>query len=56
MNNPQRILKLGYSITLKDGKALKRAADVKPGDIIVTRLHEGNIESTVNGLDETISE
>lgn len=48
MNDPKRILKLGYSITLKDGKAVRRATDVKTGDVVRTRLHEGEIESTVN--------
>ena len=48
MNDPKRILKLGYSITLKDGKVVRRATDVKTGDVVKTRLHEGEIESTVN--------
>lgn len=47
MNDPARILQLGYSITLHNGHALRRPADVGTGDIIETRLAEGSIRSKV---------
>lgn len=47
--NPLNILSRGYSITrtFPAGSLLKRAADVAPGDMISTRLHEGEILSKV---------
>ena len=46
--NPTAILKRGYSITLKeDGTVVKSKSDVKQGDIIITKLGDGDIESEV---------
>lgn len=47
--NPRNILKRGYSITYKDGKALKNKADSKDGDVLKTILYDGWIESVVKG-------
>ena len=47
MNDPMRILRLGYSITLRNGKAVRRPSDVKAGDVIETKLSEGTIKSKV---------
>jgi len=44
--DPIHILRRGFTITLKDGKAVKNAAEVKPGDVITTQLAEGQITST----------
>ena len=46
--SPEKQLARGYSITLKDGRAVKNAAELHPGDRIETRLKEGKIISTVN--------
>lgn len=45
--SPQKLLKRGYSITLKDGKAVKSAACLQPGDELITRLYEGEVKSRV---------
>ena len=47
--NPLGILSRGYSITRKvpEGVILKDAAAVMPGDLISTRLHEGEVVSRV---------
>ncbi len=45
--NPQRILQRGYSITWKDGKAVRNANELRKGDCIVTRLSEGSVASIV---------
>lgn len=47
--SPENILKRGYSITLKDGKAVKNASELLPGEQIQTRFYEGTVTSTVNG-------
>jgi exodeoxyribonuclease VII large subunit len=48
--NPRNVLKRGYSITYKNGKAVKSIADLDINDKIGTVLHEGEftgrIEST----------
>ena len=46
-HDPSLLLKRGYSITLKDGKAVKNAAQLRPGDEIETQLSEGIIKSIV---------
>jgi exodeoxyribonuclease VII large subunit len=47
--NPLGILSRGYSVTrrLPDGLILKDASDVKPGDRISTKLHQGEFLSRV---------
>ena len=45
--DPTLLLKRGYSITLKDGKAVRDASTLHPGDTIETRLANGQILSTV---------
>jgi exodeoxyribonuclease VII large subunit len=47
--SPQRVLQRGYSMTfLKKGGAIVRAeSQVKEGDRLVTRLHDGEVESVV---------
>ena len=47
--NPQRVLERGYTVTsLKKSQAIVRSAhDLKVHDRIITRFHDGEIESTV---------
>ena len=45
--DPQRMLSRGYSLTLRNGRAVRSAGTLKPGDLIHTRLAEGMIESEV---------
>ena len=45
--DPALLLKRGYSITLKDGKAIRDANDLKPGDAIETRLANGTVHSVI---------
>lgn len=45
--DPVLLLKRGYSITLRDGKAVKDAADLRSGDIIETRFAQGSVKSEV---------
>ena len=44
---PAQVLRRGYSITVrkKDGRPLRAAGEVKPGDRLVTRLADGEIQS-----------
>lgn len=46
--DPQNVLRRGYSITLKNGKAVISTTDLKDGDKVVTRLAKGEFNSTVN--------
>lgn len=45
--SPEQLLKRGYSITLKNGKALTDSSCVQSGDLIETVLFRGKIKSTV---------
>lgn len=45
--NPVHILKRGYSITIKNGKAVRASDEVTEGEQITTVLHSGSIVSTV---------
>lgn len=48
--SPLRVLDRGYSVTVRsDGVVVRSAADVKPGDLIRTRLRDGHVASTVSG-------
>lgn len=45
--SPERVLKRGYSITLKNGKAVIDASALQPGDELTTRFATGEIKSMV---------
>lgn len=46
--DPQTIINKGYTLTLdSQGKFLRKASDLKPGDTLVTRFKDGNIQSVV---------
>ena len=45
--DPALLLKRGYSITMKDGHAVRDPKDLRPGDQIETRLEKGTFKSTV---------
>lgn len=47
--NPENILKKGYSLTIKDGKIITDASELKDGDTITTKLSMGTINSKVIG-------
>ncbi|MCQ2084133.1 MAG: exodeoxyribonuclease VII large subunit [Bacteroidaceae bacterium] len=45
--NPERILARGYSVTMKDGRAVTGTSSLKKGDMLTTRLADGTIESVI---------
>lgn len=45
--SPLSVLERGYSITFKNGEALKNVSDVLPGDTIETKLSVGSVKSRV---------
>ena len=45
--SPELLLKKGYSITLKNGKAVTDVSELKPGDEVVTRVATGSFTSVV---------
>ena len=47
--DPALMLKRGYSITMKDGKVVRDANQLKAGDEIETRLEKGTVKSIVKG-------
>ena len=53
---PENQLARGYSITLKDGKAVKNASLLEEGDVLVTVLHQGKVESIITNCHSERSE
>ncbi len=51
MMAPERTLSRGFSITRMDGKVITHAANVTPGDQVVTEFAQGRIHSTVNRVE-----
>ena len=45
--SPEVLLKKGYSITLKNGKAVTDASELQPGDEVQTRLAKGTVNSRI---------
>lgn len=45
--SPDKLLSRGYSITIKDGKAVTDASLLKPGDRLTTRLLKGEVQSVI---------
>ena len=48
LSSPETILKKGYSITLKEGKAVRSAEELAVGDTLMTLLADGEITSIVS--------
>ncbi len=47
MNDPERLLERGYSLTYSNGRLIKDAEGLKPGDELITRLKRGEVTSLV---------
>lgn len=45
--SPDYILKRGYTITLKEGKIIKKASELQTGDEIITRFSDGEQKAVV---------
>lgn len=48
--SPDKLLARGYSLTLKDGKAVKDASQLQAGDVLTTKVYKGEITSTVKSI------
>jgi exodeoxyribonuclease VII large subunit len=46
-HNPERLLRLGYSLVMHKGKLVRHASEVKAGETIVARLASGSLEAQV---------
>ena len=46
--NPERIYRKGYSLLTKNGKIIRSANELRPGDTIESHLIDGTVQSTVN--------
>jgi exodeoxyribonuclease VII large subunit len=47
---PGQILKMGFSISRKDGKALKDVKNTEPGTIVETELYRGKFKSKITDI------
>lgn len=47
LHSPERIFKMGYSLTMVNGKMVRSQSEVNEGDMLETHLHDGVIQSVV---------
>ena len=47
LHSPERIFKMGYSLTMVNGKLVRSQSEVNEGDLLETYLHDGVIQSVV---------
>lgn len=47
LNDPEKLLKKGYSLTYAGGKLVKSAAEINPGDTVNTRFYDGELTGKV---------
>jgi exodeoxyribonuclease VII large subunit len=47
LHSPERIFKMGYSLTMLNGKPVMSKEDVKQGDVLKTYILDGAVESVV---------
>lgn len=47
LHSPERIYKMGYSLTTVNGKVLRQQKDVEVGDVLTTHLQDGVVTSIV---------
>lgn len=45
--HPDQVLRRGYSVTTRNGHPLRSATEVKPGDVLHTRWHDGSVNSKI---------
>jgi len=45
--HPDNILKRGYSITMKSGKVIRDTEEVEEGELMITKVYKGEIQSVV---------
>ena len=50
--SPLATLARGYSISFKQGQIVKTIEQVQVGDVLVTRLENGEIRSEIGQIDE----
>lgn len=50
-NDPEKLLLRGYTLTLINGKIIKSINEVKDGDVVETKLKDGNLHSLVVNID-----
>ena len=51
LHSPERIFKMGYSLTISNGKPVIRKEDIKEGDVLKTYVQDGVIESVVKNIE-----
>ena len=56
LSNPDLILKRGFSITRKNGKAITDVSKLKEGEILETQLFNGSLESKIINKNKSIKE
>jgi exodeoxyribonuclease VII large subunit len=54
VNNPERLLKLGYSIATLNGKIIRKTKDIKVGDDINLKLTDGDVVSEVKIINQEV--
>ena len=47
MASPDYILRRGYSLTLREGKIIKRAEELQAGEELTTRFMDGEVKSII---------
>jgi exodeoxyribonuclease VII large subunit len=50
LSDPAILLKRGYSLTYRNGTLIRNSNQLKPGDRITTRYHEGQSESVIDNV------
>jgi exodeoxyribonuclease VII large subunit len=48
--DPDKVLKRGYSITMKNGRLVNSVTDLREGDLLTTILSDGSVASTVGSV------
>lgn len=56
MASPDYILQRGYSLALQEGKIVKQAASLRPGELLTTRFADGEVESVIKKRTVTTGE
>jgi exonuclease VII large subunit len=48
--NPERQLRLGYSIVMKDGKIVKNTVGLMEGEMVDLKMSDGKVESQIKKI------
>jgi exodeoxyribonuclease VII large subunit len=50
LNDPNRLLTRGYTLTIKEGRIVKSVTQLKKGDRVTTKFSDGEVQAAIDTI------